>query len=117
MNRCLSVFIKFGFELLQGILKRGAQQLFMNGGDVVCFGLKQAVDNVVNHFGVKTFLNSYIFCRVDIFGREFIDIIELDPRVFSEKSFAAGIKNRLRSLIHPGFSDLLFFCEVVFTKR
>ena len=44
----LFALVEFGFKLEQRILQRGAQQIFVDGRDVIPFGLKQAVDDIVN---------------------------------------------------------------------
>jgi len=66
----------------------------MDGSDVVFFGLKQAVDDIVNHFSIKACLNGDIFVCVDIFGREFINIIELNPGVFGKEGCARRNKEQ-----------------------
>jgi hypothetical protein len=93
-DRFLLVFVKFIFELDQRILQRGSQQFFVDGGDVVFFGPKQAVDDIVNHFSIKASLNGDIFVCVDIFRRNQINLVELHPGVFGKEGSARRDKEQ-----------------------
>ena len=89
----------------------------MDGGDVVFFGLKQAVDDIVNHFSIKVSLDGDIFVCVDNFGCELVNIIELNPGVFIKEGFARRDKKQAAFFHAAGSGRFVFFCEVVFTKR
>ena len=105
----LDVFFKFIFKLEQRILQRGSQQIFVDGSDVVFFGLKQAVDDIVNHFSIKASLNGDIFVCVDIFGRELINILELNPGVFGKEGSARRDKEKATLFDTAGSCKFVFF--------
>ena len=68
----------------------------MDGGDVVLFGLKQAVDDIVNHFNIKASHDGDVFVSVDIFGWNRINLVELNPGVFGKEGFGCreyGVKS------------------------
>jgi hypothetical protein len=66
----------------------------VDGSDVVFFGLKQTVDNGVDHFGVKASDNADIFIGVDILWRDWIKLIKLNPGVFGEKCLTGRDKEQ-----------------------
>lgn len=68
----LTAFIEHVLKFWQRILPRRPQQLFKNRGDVVLFSLEQAVDNIIDHFGVKAADGTDIFVGVDILWRDCI---------------------------------------------
>ena len=90
-------------------MQRGSEQFFVDGGDVVFFGLKQAVDDVVNHFGIKASLNGDIFVCVDNFGCKLINVIELHPGVFGKEGFARRDKKQTALFDAAGSGRFVFF--------
>jgi hypothetical protein len=66
----------------------------VDGSDVVFFGLKQAVDNGVDHFRIKTAHNADVLIGIDILWLDGIKLIKLDPGVFGEKRLAGRDKEQ-----------------------
>jgi len=63
-------------------------------GDVLFFGLKKAVDDIVDHLNAKASFNGDVFVCVDILGPDGIDLEELYPGIKLEKRFAGRDKEQ-----------------------
>jgi len=69
-ERLPTIFVELFSKLEHRILQRRTQQLFMDGGDVVFFSLKKAIDDGFDRSMIKACHDAYFFICIDVMGRK-----------------------------------------------
>lgn len=75
---------------------------------MVLFSLEQAVDNIIDHFGVKVADGADIFVGIDILWKDWVKFKKLNPCIFGEKRLARRYKKQ------AAFFDASKHCGFVF---
>jgi len=89
-----TIFVELFSKLEHRILQWRTQQLFMDGGDVVFFSLKKAIDDGFDRSMIKACHDAYFFICIDVLGRKLINLIQLYPSVFWKKCLTSRDKEQ-----------------------